>query len=169
MEDKIKRAEEIAREVHKGQKRTIGRREDYIEHPKRVASHFSTPESQIIAWLHDTLEDTKDKISLLQRLHKEFSDDIVYVLSVLTKDEEETYLNYILRIKDVNQAKIIKIADLHDNLQKLPNGSLRDKYLMALYILETKSEGGETSASPTSFSHNIIGNFKIALQSGKEK
>jgi len=142
MENKIKIAEQIAREVHKGQKRTIGRREDYIEHLKRVASHFSTPESLIIAWLHDTLEDTDDKTKLLKLLNKNFQSEIVENLVVLTKDKEETYLNYILRVKDNHQAKIIKIADLYDNLEKLPNGSLRDKYLMALYILETKSEGG---------------------------
>jgi len=148
MEDKIKRAEQIAREVHKGQKRTIGRREDYIEHPKRVASHFSTPESQIIAWLHDVLEDSD--LTSNDLFDKGIDTELIRMVVILARDKSESYLNYILRIKQFHQAKIIKIADLHDNLEKLPNGSLRDKYLMALYILETKSEGGETSASPTS-------------------
>jgi len=145
MEDKIKRAEEIAREVHKGQKRTIGRREDYIEHPKRVVSHFSTPESQIIAWLHDVLEDSD--LTSNDLFNRGIDTELVRMIVILTRDKSESYLNYILRIKQFHQAKIIKIADLQDNLEKLPNGSLRDKYLMALYILENKSEGGETLAN----------------------
>ena len=36
-----------------------------------------------------------------------------------------------------------RIADIKDNLKKLPNGTLRDKYLMALYILEINSENRE--------------------------
>jgi len=142
MEDKIKIAEQIAREVHKGQKRTIGRREDYIEHPKRVASHFSTPESQIVAWLHDVLEDSK--MTTLQLENRGIPKQLVEIISILTKEIFESYLEYILRCKRNHQAKIIKIADLRDNLEKLPNGSLRDKYLMALYILENDA-GGDSS------------------------
>jgi len=136
MKDKIKIAEQIAREVHKGQKRTIGRKEDYIEHPKRVASHFSTPESQIIAWLHDVLESSDLKpIDLIMR---GIPVELVNSVEILTRLEGHNYLDYILYIKRTKdeKAKIIKIADIKDNLEKLPNGSLRDKYLMAIFILE---------------------------------
>ena len=132
----IKIAEQIAREAHKGQKRTIGRKEDYIEHPKRVASHFSTEESQIVAWLHDVLEDSD--LTGYDLEDKGIDMELVGVVYILTK-RDESYLTYILRIKEDKFATKIKIVDLRDNLEKLPNGNLREKYLMALHILETKS------------------------------
>jgi len=134
-------AEIIAREVHKGQKRTIGRKEDYIEHPKRVASNFSTPESQIVAWLHDVLEDSD--LTPQDLIDKGISEQLVEAINTLTKKEGEGYLNYILGINNFYQAKIVKIADIKDNLEKLPNGSLRDKYLLALYILDALGENQE--------------------------
>jgi len=136
----IKIAEKIAREVHKGQKRTIGRKEDYIEHPKRVASHFSTQESKIVAWLHDVLEDSN--LTGYDLEDKGIYMGLVKIVYILTK-RDESYLNYILRIKENKFATKIKIADIRDNLEKLPEGNLREKYLMALYILETNQKGVE--------------------------
>ena len=125
----IEIAEQIAREVHKGQKRTIGRKEDYIEHPKRIASHFSTEESQIVAWLHDVLEDSD--LTGYDLEDKGIDMELVGVVYILTK-KDESYLEYILRIKEDKFATKIKIVDLKDNLEKLPNGSLREKYLMEI-------------------------------------
>lgn len=134
MKNQLKIAEEISREVHKGQKRTIGRKEDYIEHPKRVASNFSTEASQITAWLHDTLEDSKFTST---DLHERGIDiESVREVVLLTRDKNEDYINYILRTKYNRHTRVIKIFDIKDNLIKLHNGSLRDKYLLALHILE---------------------------------
>lgn len=134
MKKELKIAKQIAREVHKGQKRTIGRREDYIKHPERVASHFSTEESQIVAWLHDVLEDSN--LKPIDLIMKGIPVELVNIVEILTKPKDHSYLDYILFIKRNYQAKIVKIADIKDNLEKLPKGSLRDKYLLALYILE---------------------------------
>ena len=30
----------------------------YVTHPERVAGRMSTPEEQVVGWLHDTVEDT---------------------------------------------------------------------------------------------------------------
>jgi (p)ppGpp synthase/HD superfamily hydrolase len=132
--NQVELAEQIAREVHKEQKRTIGRREDYIKHSERVASHFSTEESKIIAWLHDVLEDSD--LTSNDLFNKGIDTELIRMIVILTRDKSESYLNYILRIKQFHQAKIIKIADIKDNLEKLNKGSLRDKYIMALHILE---------------------------------
>jgi (p)ppGpp synthase/HD superfamily hydrolase len=132
--NQVELAEQIAREVHKGQKRTIGRREDYIKHPERVASHFSTNNSKIIAWLHDVLEDSNLTREDLEK--KGISKELVDVVVIITKKKDEDYLNYILRVKRNEQARIIKIVDIRDNLERLNKGSLRDKYLLALHILE---------------------------------
>lgn len=136
IKEQLRIAEQIAREVHKGQRRTIGRREEYIEHPKRVASHFSTEESKIVAWLHDVLEDSN--MNSIDLIKKGISAELVNEIEILTKPQDHNYCDYILRIKRSKSIRSIsiKIADIKDNLEKLDKGSLRDKYLLALYILE---------------------------------
>ena len=132
--NQVELAEQIAREVHKGQKRTIGRKEDYIEHPKRVASHFIMEELKVIAWLHDVLEDSE--ISLQYLVDRGIDYNLCLIVNILTKNRYEDYLTYILRVKNHEKSRIIKIEDIKDNLVNLKEGSLRDKYLLALHILE---------------------------------
>ena len=137
MKEQLKLAEQIAREVHKGQRRTIGRKEDYIEHPKRVASKFSTEESQVVAWLHDVLENSD--LKPLDLIMKGIPIELVNSIEILTRLEGHNYSDYIIYIKRTRNEKaiIVKIADIKDNLIKLRKGSLRDKYLLALHILES--------------------------------
>ena len=138
LNEALRIAEETAREVHKGQKRTIGEKEDYIEHLKRMVDKFSTPESKIVAWLHDVLEDSE--LTPEDLIRKGIPNQLVESINTLTRKRDEGYLNYIIGIRNFHQAKIIKIADLKDNLKDLPRGTLRDKYTMALYILENPVE-----------------------------
>jgi hypothetical protein len=42
---------------------------------------------------------------------------------------------YILKFKLYSNAKRIKLADLEDNIMNLEEGSLKDKYRMAKWIL----------------------------------
>lgn len=132
--EQLKIAEEIAEKYYAGKKRTIGRKEDYIEHPKRIASHFSTDESKIVALLHDILEESN--ITPLTLVYSGIPAFLVQSIELLTKKNDESYLDYILFCKSDEMAKKIKIGDIRDNLEHLPNGTLRDKYLLALFILE---------------------------------
>ena len=129
----IKIARDIATEVHSGQKRKYTG-EDYINHPRRIAEKFSTEDSQVIAWLHDVLEDSDFTANDL--LKRQIRPIWIEIVECLTRQEGESYFNFIMRIKDVRQAKIIKIADIRDNLINSKEGSLQDKYRLALYILE---------------------------------
>lgn len=129
-------AREIATEAHSGQKRKYTG-EDYINHPRRIAEKFSTEDSQVIAWLHDVLEDSE--FTAEDILKKGIRPHCIEIVECLTRKEDETYFNFIMRIKDIHQAAIIKIADIRDNLINSKEGSLRDKYMLALHILETAS------------------------------
>ena len=129
----IKIARDIATEAHSGQKRKYTG-EDYINHPRRIAEKFSTEDSQVIAWLHDVLEDSDFTANDL--LKRQIRPIWIEIVECLTRQEGESYFNFIMRIKDVRQAKIIKIADIRDNLINSKEGSLQDKYRLALYILE---------------------------------
>ncbi len=126
-------AREIAIEAHKGQKRKYTG-EDYINHPRRIAEKFSTEGSQVIAWLHDVLEDSE--VTAEDLLKAGIRPIWIEIVECLTRREGEDYFYFIMRIKDIHQAKIIKIADIRDNLINSREGSLQDKYRLALYILE---------------------------------
>jgi len=125
-------AKQIATKAHKGQKRWDGK--PYITHPEAVASNFDDEVLKSIAWLHDVVEDTD--IDLTTLACKNFPGYIIYAIDKLTRKKDETYLDFILRVKTDENATAVKIADINHNLSDLKEGSLKDKYRLALYILE---------------------------------
>ena len=136
---------EIAEKAHEGQKRKFGADKglDYIVHPKRVASKLKG-KAKIAAILHDTIEDTYVTKQFL--LDKGIPEEIADAVEILSKREGEGYYDFIMRIcyADFNLilpiknqiALLVKMEDIKDNLKSLDGGSLRDKYLLALHILE---------------------------------
>ena len=129
----IRKAEEIAREAHKNQKRWDG--SHYIEHPKRVALSFNDFDCRIVGWLHDVLEDTDTTEQNL--IDEGIPSRLVKSIKNLTKKEEENYYDFVMRIKNDPIATKVKIADIEDNLSdNLKEGSLKDKYRLARYILK---------------------------------
>ena len=123
----------IATEAHKGQKRWNG--DDYITHPIRVATKCVDNNIKCIAILHDVIEDTN--LTVFDLAHKyNFDKVIVDNIGYLTKNPRETYADYIIKIKRFPIATFVKIADLKDNLRDLKKGQRKDKYELALKILE---------------------------------
>ncbi len=151
----------IATEAHKGQMRK-DKKTPYIEHPKAVAElavdlfrrrhHIvDTRVSElvyVIGVLHDVIEDCphafgaeRDLIDegLMKRayLTPRERDVVVHSLTVLNKTQYHNYLKFTCAAKGDWLASFVKRADLRHNLSDLKPGSLRDKYELALYILET--------------------------------
>jgi len=116
----ISSAENLARRLHKGQFRRDGKT-PYITHPEAVASKFKHPILVDIAWLHDILEDTT-----------------VYV--ALTKLPNENYLYYLERVKKNSLAVLVKIEDIKHNLSDDPTPNQKNKYLLALEVLDDKDK-----------------------------
>lgn len=99
---------------HKGQKDKAG--QDYILHPIYVALQQENDEAKVIALLHDVLEDTCcTKEYLVVAYGKKIADSV----EILTKKSDETYFDYIERIKTSNNRNCIavKLADLEHNLR----------------------------------------------------
>ena len=138
MTDKVKLAYAIALAAHKGQVDKAGN--DYINHPLNVASKCKTEKEKIVALLHDVVEDTN---VTLEDLKKFFDSDIIEAINLLTHKEEDTYMEYLTRIKNNPIAKNVKIQDLKHNmdLSRIPNPTTKDyerlenKYKPALEFL----------------------------------
>lgn len=141
IEKLIQLAEEIATKAHDGQVDLGG--VAYIEHPKYVAAHCQTNEAKVVAWLHDTIEDTS--ISREDLLSFGFPESIVDVVCLLTKTPEDNkdYLSYIKRIAMHPIAREVKIADITHNMDitRIPSPTSTDlerieKYKKALQMLQ---------------------------------
>jgi (p)ppGpp synthase/HD superfamily hydrolase len=137
MRDMYEQALIIATLAHDGIKRWNG--DAYITHPIRVSNTFEDEIHRTVAVLHDVVEDTDVTAA---DLRKEFPDEIVDAVIALTKryfDENETYKEFILRSKKNPIARLVKIADINDNMRDLDKGSMFRKYTKALNEL-TKDE-----------------------------
>jgi len=136
MSKMLKKCEELARDRHAGQFRKFGADKDkpYIIHPERIVEKMNGDFNKCVAWIHDVLEDTTTTRQDLVALGIDAT--IIYAAVSLSKEEGENYLDFILRIKENDLAVPIKIADIEDNMISLKEGSLKDKYRMALYILK---------------------------------
>lgn len=130
---------EIATEAHKNQKRWDG--SPYINHPIAVSKCFSRQHENdlcIIALGHDLFEDTDITIEDLKNAG--FSDNIINGINILTKQPTQKYLDYILYCRSNYYTREVKKADLKHNLSDLDgkrNKSMKDKYELAYYILES--------------------------------
>jgi (p)ppGpp synthase/HD superfamily hydrolase len=125
----------LATEAHEGQFRKFGddKGKPYIVHPRRIAARFTDPILTSIAWLHDVVEDTQTSLRELQALGLPI--EVLYGVKGMTKVDGENYFDFIMRAKENPYARPVKIADIEDNMVSLKEGSLKDKYRLALYIL----------------------------------
>ena len=134
------KALQIAIRAHKGQKDKAGH--DYILHPIRVSERCDDPRAKIVALLHDTIEDTDVTADYLRE--EGFTEEIVEAVLAVTRREGEEYDDYVRRAAQNELGRMVKRADLEDNMgiRRLPELTDRDverlrKYLRAWqYIVE---------------------------------
>ena len=126
----IRLADSIADKAHEGQTDRNGW--PYISHPRRVAlearklvsdmAASTSPdtsleelkaEAQIVALLHNTVEDTGVSLSYLARY---FSPKIVDAIEALTRRPGESRVSYLGRVRANDLARLVKRADIMDNL-----------------------------------------------------
>lgn len=133
------RAISLAYAAHEGQTDKNG--QPYILHPLRVMMACGEADERvaIAAILHDVIEDNKygyapDDLSTSY----EFDWDIVAAVDALTRRDGEHYFSYVRRAGANRIARVVKMADLRDNLRPgAPH--LREKYENALSILQEQA------------------------------
>ena len=108
----LKQAIALAVEAHHDQVDKAGA--PYILHPLRVMFMMVGEVAQTVAVLHDVVEDSSMTFNKLQELG--FSREITSALDALTHREGESYDQYIGRVAVHPLARLIKIADLEDNM-----------------------------------------------------
>ena len=114
------KAAKIAKAAHKGQKDKGG--EDYFKHPCRVVKNLlcidctadENVDMMTAAILHDVVEDTY--VSLNDLRQSGFPENVIEAVNVLTKREEDDYFHYVRKVKNNKIAKLVKDADLRDNM-----------------------------------------------------
>lgn len=138
----------LATTQHTGQLDKAG--QPYILHPLRLMLQFSNPTLQIIAVLHDILEDTTTTAEDLKELG--FSTEIIQAIQALTKQTGESRLEAAKRTVLNPLATQVKYVDVLDNmnLARINNPTSRDfarfeEYKMVLEILEQAKKHSETS------------------------
>ncbi|MBP5561723.1 MAG: GTP pyrophosphokinase [Muribaculaceae bacterium] len=102
----------IAIQAHRGQTDKSGR--EYVMHPIRVAERCKDPRAKIVALLHDTVEDTDVTVAYLRS--KGFPEAIVNGVLSVTKQDGETYDDFVKRAAANDIGREVKIADLEDNM-----------------------------------------------------
>lgn len=113
LKDQLSRAIELAIEAHDGQLDTHNGR-PYIEHPFRVMNAGFTLHEKITGILHDVIEDTD--VTLDQLREEGFSDTIIDSVDAMTRRDNESYDDYIIRLQVNPIAVRVKINDLTDNM-----------------------------------------------------
>jgi (p)ppGpp synthase/HD superfamily hydrolase len=108
----LERAIELAVQYHKGQVDKMG--QPYILHPLRVMARCQGVEAQMVAIMHDLVEDTPVTPEML--LAEGFSQAVVDGLLGVTRRKRESYREFVLRARENPLARAVKLADLEDNL-----------------------------------------------------
>lgn len=137
--DQIAQAKDLARDVHKGQWRK-GSPLPQVVHPMRVYHRAKkrglSKKHQILAILHDTYEDAKDKIRVIKKISELFGSNIAKIIKLLSHEPGVDYNVYLAKLAKASKTAFdIKLLDMEDNLIDKPSEKQKSKYKQALEYL----------------------------------
>ena len=128
----LEKALQIAVKAHSGQTYKAGTA--YIFHPIRVSCKCITDEEKVVALLHDTIEDTNITSDYL--LTEGFPSNIVNAILSVTRNEHESYEDFIKRCRLNPIGRKVKLHDLEDNMDisRLQQVTVHDLARLNKYI-----------------------------------
>ncbi|MEO0591017.1 MAG: GTP pyrophosphokinase [Pseudomonadota bacterium] len=122
----LERAIEIAVAAHKGARDKGG--QPYILHPLRLMMAMPDDAHKTVAVLHDVVEDSDWTFEALA--DEGFTPEIIAALQSVTRTNRyEPYMDFAARAKADPIGRVVKIADITDNLDVTRIGELSDKDL----------------------------------------
>lgn len=108
----LDKALSIAIEAHAGQQDKAGL--PYILHPLRLMMAMESEAEMITAVLHDVVEDSRWSLDDLRAAG--FSEEVVTAVAAVSRRDDETYDEFIERLRPNPLAVKVKLADLVDNM-----------------------------------------------------
>jgi (p)ppGpp synthase/HD superfamily hydrolase len=134
----LAKAMDFSRKAHARQTYTV--KGDYYDaHIKKVVYqlliHHESYLAQVVGALHDIYEDTPVSREEIVKLFGNEVDELVWEL---TKQNDETYFDYIRRVKQTELCKVVKLEDASCNYRaSVISGStsLIQRYAHAMLIL----------------------------------
>lgn len=155
----ILKAAAYAEQKHAGQKRKDGK--PYFTHveavanivnmdwfmliPREAQDNWNECKDHVVAaaYLHDVIEDCG--VTKQDLIDAGFSVMTAEIVDALSKKPGENYFDFIMRVHNGDRPDFcgafrtgmvaVKLADLQHNMSDLNEGSLKDKYRLAHYIL----------------------------------
>lgn len=109
--DALERAVALAVDAHRGQRDKAG--QPYILHLLQVMQSVTDPIEKQAAVLHDYMEDAAGSVEELQR--HAISELAIQAIILLTRPDQMTYCEYVIRLSVDPIARRVKLADLEDN------------------------------------------------------
>lgn len=104
-------ARSIATRAHEHQVDKSG--QPYIGHPARVAERVRGDDAaEVVAWLHDVVEDTE---VTLEDLREHFPEVVIAAVEAMSKRPGEPFDDYYSRVMANSVARAVKLADIADN------------------------------------------------------
>lgn len=127
--------------AHSGQRDKGGN--PYILHPLRVMSQMTGEDHKVVAVLHDVVEDSGLTID---QIAEDFGNTVADAVDALTRRAGESYARFIERCSGNDIARVVKLADLSDNMDisrlgREPNTAdiaRLEKYALAAASLKAK-------------------------------
>ena len=140
----LENAIEIAAKAHRGQVDKAGA--PYILHVLRVMLRMTDETEMVVGVLHDIIEDTP--WTGVDLAAEGFPPEVVRVIQLLSRDEGESYEDFISRLAPDPLARRVKIADIEDNMDLSRIASVSqedrerlDRYQQALQALMSWKTG----------------------------
>ena len=145
----LEAALQVMLDAHRGQTDKAG--QPYVLHPLRLMARFQDEDQRLVALLHDVVEDGDVTPASLRALG--FSEPVVVAVECLTRRSEETYEDFIARIRPNPLANSVKVEDIRDNLDVTRLRDLKDedlerlrKYWKALQQLRSETTAVQRGA-----------------------
>jgi len=118
--DMLAQAIALAAQAHVNQVDKAG--QPYILHPLRMMQRLDDRAAQIVAVLHDVVEDSAITLADLQAAG--FAPEIISAIDAITRRADEDYAQFITRLQGNALARQVKLADLVDNMDLTRIGKL---------------------------------------------
>ncbi len=105
----------VAAAAHHGQRDKGRPSQPYLTHPMRLLATFDDAVHQMIAVLHDAVEDSDGQITVEVLRELGASEVVVDAVEALTHREGEPRAHYLRRVMADPSALAVKLADNRDN------------------------------------------------------